>query len=471
MGMMVAMALDSNASKQQWGRLFGPLASQQHHGLDRARLTLYMANVRLHEGEPLEVCEESLFEAIEVFRNNDALLEESLGWAQLALLNAVCGSLPKVKAAALRALAFDGLPAAARFRLLGPLVESLLALGETDQLRRIMAEGFVPMLAAVEAGRRGRGLAHCGMAYMKLWLAVEGMGLRINSNQHLPGGEITIRLPLSGAAAAAISEAETHLRQVREEDAVEAGCARLLWGALYALRGQLERGLTVLRAGPPASGGMRVASIGMQAFMLRLHGQFSQALAMLDTVGPQAPPWRLLWAHCLFERSVCLQQLGDFFGAHHAMSACAQLNMALRVSTPAQGDWAGGAGRPGLHADERPTDMRKAPAYLHRVIDLMSGRTMPWADLTLDAVAQAVGVSRRTVQAALQKHRHRSFTELRRELRMSDAAQLLKCTELTVDVIAEQLGYATRSLFYSDFRTVFRQAPLSYRKASRRSQA
>lgn len=61
----------------------------------------------------------------------------------------------------------------------------------------------------------------------------------------------------------------------------------------------------------------------------------------------------------------------------------------------------------------------------------------------------------------------KNYTDIIRELRVEEAKHLLRATELTVDQIAERVGYTGRVHFFRNFRGVVGMTPGEYRKLKR----
>jgi AraC-like DNA-binding protein len=90
---------------------------------------------------------------------------------------------------------------------------------------------------------------------------------------------------------------------------------------------------------------------------------------------------------------------------------------------------------------------------------------------SLAQVAAALRISPRTLKRRLAAHGV-SFTELLAEARRETALRLLRASSLSVDAIAQRLGYSTAPNFIRAFRRWTGSTPNSYRQLSRiRSQA
>ena len=66
------------------------------------------------------------------------------------------------------------------------------------------------------------------------------------------------------------------------------------------------------------------------------------------------------------------------------------------------------------------------------------------------------------ISSYLHKKTGRTFSELLLEKRMEKARLLLENTELTIEVIADMLGYSNASNFYKAFHSNFHTSPRNY---------
>ena len=85
------------------------------------------------------------------------------------------------------------------------------------------------------------------------------------------------------------------------------------------------------------------------------------------------------------------------------------------------------------------------------------------ASLTVQDLAQAAGMSR----SAFSQHFAEAFgqppMEMLQEMRLRQAAKLLRETDMPVKQLAARLGYASRSHFSRSFRRQYGVAPADYR--------
>ena len=64
----------------------------------------------------------------------------------------------------------------------------------------------------------------------------------------------------------------------------------------------------------------------------------------------------------------------------------------------------------------------------------------------------------------------KNYTEIIREMRLDEAKRLLRATELSVDEVAEQVGYLGRAHFFRSFRAAEGMTPNEYRKQHNKNQ-
>ena len=86
-------------------------------------------------------------------------------------------------------------------------------------------------------------------------------------------------------------------------------------------------------------------------------------------------------------------------------------------------------------------------------------------NITVEDVARHVLISPKYFGAYFKKRYGKNFVEYLREVRMTQAAELLKNESLTVSVIAEMVGYKSATHFYDFFQKHYGQTPAQYRKA------
>lgn len=86
--------------------------------------------------------------------------------------------------------------------------------------------------------------------------------------------------------------------------------------------------------------------------------------------------------------------------------------------------------------------------------------------ITLDDVAKQVFLNRTYVSQLFKKHLNVSFVDYLESVRISHAKELLTNTQLSVNQVAEQVGYANQSYFTKVFKRNTGFSPQSYRQLS-----
>lgn len=91
----------------------------------------------------------------------------------------------------------------------------------------------------------------------------------------------------------------------------------------------------------------------------------------------------------------------------------------------------------------------------------------PAREFTLEGLAQIAGMSRSRFAAHFQAAFGTSPIDLLKRIRLRHAAQLLEQTELPIALIAQSIGYESRTYFSRAFRAEFGMDPRSFRKQTR----
>jgi len=101
-------------------------------------------------------------------------------------------------------------------------------------------------------------------------------------------------------------------------------------------------------------------------------------------------------------------------------------------------------------------DLRRAMLWVQR---------SPAADLRLPALAQALGLSPRTLARRVQAHTGLTAALWMRRIKLRQASEALCDTPLPLKRIAEDLGFASEAGLHRAFRQATGQTPLAYRMA------
>lgn len=84
--------------------------------------------------------------------------------------------------------------------------------------------------------------------------------------------------------------------------------------------------------------------------------------------------------------------------------------------------------------------------------------------VTLEKVSQKFGYSRRQIMRIIRNSTDKTFTALLTQLRMEKATALLKQNDLSVEQIAQEVGYASVSGFYYSFTSYYGISPGQWQK-------
>lgn len=87
-----------------------------------------------------------------------------------------------------------------------------------------------------------------------------------------------------------------------------------------------------------------------------------------------------------------------------------------------------------------------------------------FSTITLSELSELVRLHPRHIQRLIKEKYGMSFAELRKQIRMNNAAELLSADEsISIDEVAAQLGYSDRFYFSKQFKEYFGETPAEYR--------
>ncbi len=114
------------------------------------------------------------------------------------------------------------------------------------------------------------------------------------------------------------------------------------------------------------------------------------------------------------------------------------------------------SGKPEAEADE----------IALKVIEWMwHGSSVPSNDmLTLETVANSIGISREELAAYLKEHQHPNFRSWISSIRLQHCYDLLTTTDYTLSEIAYKCGYADLPTMSKAFKRQYGQSPSRFRK-------
>lgn len=266
--------------------------------------------------------------------------------------------------------------------------------------------------------------------------------------------------------------------------AVEEARQRDLRGMVCALRGDLaglERHLAD-PPGPPEPGNPRhgqVSRLYNLGWAWRIAGRPERALPCLRAAQAQADAGSKLAARLPYDLSCTLGALGQAQAAHEELRAFLRLRSAAAAADLAtlgrlqDLSVRAGAAAPGARsalpqarpaaAEVDPIRLQQSePPSLQRLQRLLAepgGLYLKPAE-----VAERLGISLRSLQAALQRYRGSSLVALQREQRLRQAAEHLRHTDRPIKDIAEQAGFADSAGFTHAFRRMLGLSPSQYRQ-------
>lgn len=100
---------------------------------------------------------------------------------------------------------------------------------------------------------------------------------------------------------------------------------------------------------------------------------------------------------------------------------------------------------------------------IHRVMDFCSHNFKE--DINLDDVAESLHLSKYYISRLINKKLNQNFNEYINNLRISEACNILKETEMKIADISEDVGFGTIRSFNRSFKQVMGLSPLEYRSS------
>ena len=91
------------------------------------------------------------------------------------------------------------------------------------------------------------------------------------------------------------------------------------------------------------------------------------------------------------------------------------------------------------------------------------------ASISVDLLAQKLGVKRHQVSTVINRCMQKSFKTFVNEYRIREAIQLLSnnaADTMTIDAIASDVGFNDRHNFYRVFKKITKQSPTDFKKNS-----
>lgn len=460
-----------------------PLFLTQRDPLLRAQFLLKVGTLGDTQ-RPLSQVIDDLLLARRIFRVNERSLEDQRCLARLAYWHNRQGLPAATLLAGRMALEPGGLPLAERALLVVVMCLALAAQRQLPTAWALLDELAAPMRAVAGEGPVAARLQGT-RASLHFVEALRACRIESLYSLDLPPGE-----PDVAARDHHLEACEQQLRRIEGAGPLPPA-ARVLAALCAALRGDAEGLLTRLgpaqaQPGAEALGeGVRLYNLG---WGLRVLGRPDAAQAACRQA--LVPMERLLDNRNLlllrYELSLCERDLGRQEAAYAELTAHLQVGARLAGldlqavqalveprpgaaarSTP-QADRAGPAPAPRRDIAPPPDPAAAAfdgtaplratePPCLARAEHLLLAQ-LP-RRLPLTRLAEQVGVSLRTLQAAAQGWRGMTLTQMLRARLMAEALRLLADTDASLREIALRLGYADPNAFSRDFKRVYGASP------------
>jgi len=107
--------------------------------------------------------------------------------------------------------------------------------------------------------------------------------------------------------------------------------------------------------------------------------------------------------------------------------------------------------------ESRNTNLTKLDNYISGLFN---------EDISLDSVAEEMGLSARRISGIIKEKYGCTFTQLIHRKRLGVSAVLLKTTEMTVSNISQAVGYENENYFFQCFRNEYGMSPQQYRNST-----
>lgn len=87
-------------------------------------------------------------------------------------------------------------------------------------------------------------------------------------------------------------------------------------------------------------------------------------------------------------------------------------------------------------------------------------------DITLQSVADILGLSTKQTSRIIRKYYNATLSELVMKMRLRVACKLLSGSDMSISDIVEYINFPSESYFYSQFKKTYGSTPLKYRKST-----
>jgi len=112
-------------------------------------------------------------------------------------------------------------------------------------------------------------------------------------------------------------------------------------------------------------------------------------------------------------------------------------------------------------------DMLDEPGNIPNIGAIIRYMETNYKSITLKSTANRFGYSPKHFSKILSDELGKSFIEVKHDICMKQAAFLLSNSELSISDIADSVGFANYSFFYSLFKKKFGMTPARYRKLAK----
>lgn len=119
-----------------------------------------------------------------------------------------------------------------------------------------------------------------------------------------------------------------------------------------------------------------------------------------------------------------------------------------------------------LKAFQEKQSRRYKEANQHYIVDILAYIEKNFDTCTLKEVAQTFGFNTSYLSRYIKKNAGLSFIEIIQDIRLKKACVLLENSSMTIDEIAQQVGYRNLTFFYEKFRQSFGMSPKDFREKS-----
>ena len=113
------------------------------------------------------------------------------------------------------------------------------------------------------------------------------------------------------------------------------------------------------------------------------------------------------------------------------------------------------------------TDVSKSDADIVNLLDYIE---LNISTVTLESLAATFHYTPNYLSALIKEHYGRNFKDIVTDIRLRNAAELLKTSDDNMAEIAEQAGYADKSYFHRVFKARYGMTPVEFRRQTKTGQ-